>query len=206
MQSKKFFAVMASGEGTNFQALIDKVHLADYPLEISCLVCDKQKAMAMERAKNHNIPVICVPKDKSITKETHEKIILEKLKEYSVDFIVLAGYMRILTSTFLDVYKNKIINTHPSLLPAFKGLDAQVQAYEYGVKYTGCTVHLVTPEMDAGPILGQRIVKIQNSWNLPELKQAILKEEHILLPACVVAFARGNWKIDGRRIIWNKSQ
>ncbi|OEH93398.1 phosphoribosylglycinamide formyltransferase [Bacillus solimangrovi] len=181
----KRIAVFASGSGTNFQAIIDQQANFD-AYEIVLLVCDKPEAKAIERAQKNNIPVFSfVPKDFE-SKQAFEKSILQELQRYGVDFIVLAGYMRLIGTTLLSSFEGRIINIHPSLLPAFPGKDAIGQAFEKKVRVSGVTIHYVDEGMDTGPIIAQAPVQIEEHDTYETLQQKIQRVEHELYPSTLV--------------------
>lgn len=177
----KKIAVFASGNGSNFQFLIDAENNGELAGEISLLISDKQNAFVIERAENAGIPTFSFNPKEYGTKDKYESIIVEILKEHKIDLIVLAGYMRLVGSTLLNSYSSKIINLHPSLLPSFQGKDAIGQAIDYGVKYTGVTVHFVDEGMDTGPIIKQKVVPIYESDTVETLTEKIHLVEHNLL-------------------------
>jgi phosphoribosylglycinamide formyltransferase 1 len=175
-------AVFASGSGSNFAAIMKSIrqgHLQG--VEVELLVCDRPGAYVEERAKAESVPVLSIrPKDFK-DKADYEQAILEQLHEKKIDFIVLAGYMRLIGSTMLHAFEGRMINLHPSLLPAFQGKDAIGQALAYGVKVTGVTVHFVDEGMDTGPIIAQRVVWIEENETRETLTAKIQEQEHLLL-------------------------
>lgn len=178
----KKVAVFASGSGTNFQAIIDAVQTGELNAEIALLICDKANALAVERAKKNKIEVFqFIPKTYE-NKQAFEKEILEKLTSLQVEWIALAGYMRLIGETLLKGYKGRIINIHPSLLPAFSGKDAIEQAYEAKVKVTGVTIHFVDEGMDTGPIIAQTPIFIEESDTIEDVRTKIQAVEHKLYP------------------------
>lgn len=184
-------AVFASGSGSNFEALVQHSQLQSWPTTISMLIVDRPGAKAIERAKRLQIPVhVLSPKDFS-TKEDYEAAILRLLNENQIEWIVLAGYLRIIGSTLLDCYEGRIVNIHPSLLPAFPGLRAIQQAWEYGVKVTGVTVHFVDAGLDTGPIIAQKVVSIEETDTLSSLTEKVHAVEHELYAACVYQVITG---------------
>jgi len=197
-------AVLASGRGSNFQAIIDGIKEGRIKnSKIVVLVTDNKEARAVERAKENNIPVEFV--DYKEGREAAEKKIKEILDRYKTDLVVLAGFMRIIkTKDLLEGYRNRIINIHPALLPAFKGMHAQRQAFEHGVKVSGCTVHFVDETLDGGPIIEQTCVYIGDCTTPEEVEEKILKEEHKLYVKVVGMFSEGRFKIEGRRVIYQK--
>lgn len=199
---KKKLGVLVSGRGTNLQALINAGRRKNYPAEVVVVISDNPNAFAIERAKRANIPVYVVPREEYKTKKEFEGKIKEILLSYNVDLVVLAGYMRIVGKTLLSAFPMKIINIHPSLLPAFPGLNAQKQAWEYGVKYSGCTVHFVDEGIDSGPIIGQKVVPVYDEDTPESLAERILKKEHILLREVVKRLCTEEYKLEGRRVIF----
>ena len=196
--SKKNIAVFVSGSGTNLQAIIDaKIKSANLAVVLS----NKPDAYALERALKHNIPVEVVDHKEFDTREAFEAELMERLKKYNVKLIVLAGFMRILTSFFVNNYKHRIINLHPALLPSFPGIHSAKQALDYGVKITGVTVHFVDDGVDTGPIILQSVVPIDDSDSEDSLLEKIHKEEHRIFPEAVKLFCEGRLSISGRKVI-----
>ncbi len=183
-------AVLASGRGSNFTALIENSKKKSSLFQISLLISDKENAGVLETAKKENIPSYYInPKDFS-DKKLYEKKMVEIIEEHNCDLVCLAGYMRILSPTFLESWGKDVLNIHPSLLPSFPGLNAQKQAIDYGVKFSGCTVHFVDEGMDTGLIIGQRVVPVLDSDDEKSLSERILKEEHILYTEAVNLYAQ----------------
>ncbi len=196
--SKKNIAVFVSGSGTNLQAIIDaQIKSANLAVVLS----NKPDAYALERALKHNIPVEVVDHKEFDTREAFEAELIERLKKYNVKLIVLAGFMRILTSFFVNNYKHRIINLHPALLPSFPGIHSAKQALDYGVKITGVTVHFVDDGVDTGPIILQSVVPIYDSDSEDSLLEKIHKEEHRIFPEAVKLFCEGRLSISGRKVI-----
>ena len=198
-------AVLASGRGSNFQAIIDGVKDGRIKnSRIVVLIVDNKEAKAIERATSNNIPVELV--GYSGGRESAEAEIKKILDRYKTDLVCLAGFMRVIkTKELLDGYKNRIINIHPALLPSFRGMHAQKQAFEYGVKVSGCTVHFVDASLDGGPIIEQTCVYIGDCKTVEEVEERILMEEHKLYVKVVGMFAEGEFKIKGRRVIYQKA-
>ena len=191
-------AVFASGSGTNLQAIID----ADIQtIEIAVVFTNNPDAYAIERAKKHNIQVEIIDHKNYKTREEYEKHIIEVLDPYKLNLIVLAGFMRILSTVFVRAYKNKIVNIHPALLPSFPGINAGRQALEYGVKYTGVTVHFVDEGVDTGPIILQSVVEIEDEDTEDTLLEKIHKIEHRIYPKAIELISSGEIEIIGRRVI-----
>ena len=193
-------AVLVSGRGSNLQALIDAVNSKELQVEICLVLSDKADAYALERAHRHGIPTAVVPRKGSSNKEEFQKAILEEVKSHGAELVVLAGFMRILGRTFLSSFPNRVINIHPALLPAFPGIDAQRQALDYGVKFSGCTVHFVDEGMDSGPIIAQHVVPVMDDDDRDALADRILEQEHLLIVEGVKLFSEGRLKVDGRKV------
>lgn len=181
----KRIAVFASGNGSNFQSIVDHVKSGRLKAEVVLLVCDKPGAKVVERALKEQIPTFVFNPKEYESKEKFEKEILMQLTLHQVDFIVLAGYMRLIGSTLLGAFAGKIINIHPSLLPAFPGKQAIEQALHAGVKITGVTIHFVDEGMDTGPIIAQRAVEIREEDDLQSLSEKIHKIEHTFYPETI---------------------
>lgn len=179
-------AVFASGSGSNFEAIVEAViNKKIKNAEITLLLTDKENIYALERAKKYNIKTVTHIARNFETKKHYEEEVLKTLKEEKIDFIVLAGYMRLIGETLLNVYEGKIINIHPSILPAFKGKDAIKMALDYGVKYTGVSIHWVDSGMDTGKIIDQAVVQIDDNENYETLAKKIHKVEHKLYPEVI---------------------
>ncbi len=194
-------AVLVSGRGSNLQAIIDSIEKGYIKnAAINVVISNKENAYALERAKNHGISAIFLdPGD--YDRDGYDRAILDVLNQYNTDLLLLAGYFRILGNEIIKVYRNRIMNIHPSLLPAFKGLHAQKQAFEYGVKVAGCTVHFVDEGLDSGPIILQRCVPVLPEDTEETLTARILEQEHIIYPEAVRLFSEGKLKIEGRNVV-----
>ena len=193
--------VLASGTGTNLQAIVDACERGDVPAVVAVVVSNRRHVLALERARRHGIPAVVVPMRPFPTREAHEAAVVAELRRAAVDLVVLAGYDRILSQPLLDAYPHRMINIHPGLLPAFAGtLHAQQLALEHGVKVAGCTVHIVTAEVDAGPIVVQRVVPVLEDDTVESLRARILEQEHLALPEAIRLIAEGRVRIEGRRV------
>ncbi|ACI19654.1 phosphoribosylglycinamide formyltransferase [Dictyoglomus thermophilum] len=201
---RKRLGVLVSGRGSNLQALIDASKDKDYPAEVVVVISNNPSAYAIERAKRENIPVFVVERENYKNKKEYEEKIKEILQSFRVDLVVLAGYMKIVGKTLLEAFPNRIINIHPSLLPSFPGLEAQKQAWEYGVKISGCTVHFVDEGIDSGPIIGQRAVPVYDDDTPETLAERILQEEHKLIVESVKKVLTEEYEIIGRRVVFKK--
>lgn len=193
-------AVFASGRGTNFAAIIRGVKKGKIKSNLSLLVCDNPKAGALGRAKRAGIKVALVKREDFLSKRDFENKIIEHLQEQKIDLIVLAGFMRLLSLEFVQRYKNRILNIHPALLPSFKGVHGIEDAFRYGVKVTGVTVHFVDEKMDHGPIVLQEAVKIKEDDTLESLEAKIHKIEHKIYPQAIKLFVEGKLRTEDRKI------
>jgi len=194
-------AVFVSGNGTNLQALLDAQDKGGLGKgKITLVVSDNPEAFALSRAEKKGIETYVQTKEKYPTREAYDTDIMKKLKEKGIELVVLAGFMRILSSDFVAKYESRILNIHPALLPSFRGAHGIKDAYEHGVKVTGVTVHFATSELDAGPIILQECVKIEEADTPDTLEERIHKVEHRLYPEAVRLFAEGKLKVEGRRV------
>lgn len=193
-------AVFASGRGSNFGAIIRAVKKGKIKANLSLLVCDNPGAGAIGRAKRAKIKVALIKREDYPKKEDFEGVIVRGLEENKIDLILLAGFMRILSTDFVQKYKDHIINIHPALLPSFKGAHGIKDAFDYGVKVTGVSVHFVDEKTDHGPIILQAPVKIEEDDTLESLEKKIHKVEHKLYPQAVSLFVEGKLKIEGRKV------
>ena len=206
METRKVpIAVFASGRGSNFQAIIDAIKAEKCAAQIKVLISNKPDAYAITRAKENNIKVEIVERSHFENREALDDRIKELLDQYDVELVVLAGYMLLLKGKkLLEAYKNRIINIHPALLPSFPGVDAQKQAYDAGVKVSGITIHFVNEELDAGPIIYQEEVDISECISADEAASKILEIEHSAYPKIIDSFAKGKYKIEGKRVIFTE--
>jgi phosphoribosylglycinamide formyltransferase-1 len=193
--------VLASGRGTDFQSLVDARDRGDLDVELAVLVCNVPGAPVVERAKRAGIPVVVIDhrpfgKDRA----AFEREVAKVLKERRVDLVVFAGFMRLVSNTFIGQFPMKILNIHPSLLPAFPGAHAHRDALAAGVKVSGCTIHFVDDSLDGGPIVLQRAVPVLDEDTEETLAARILEQEHVLLPLAVRLFAEGRLRVEGRRV------
>jgi len=192
--------VLVSGRGSNLQAVLDRIADGYLPLEIGVVISDKADAYALERAANVGIKTVVVARKECASKEEFEDRIHTALVEAGCELVVLAGFMRILSGNFVSKWHNKIINIHPALLPSFPGLDGQGQALEYGVKFTGCTVHFVDEGTDTGPIILQKVVPVLDDDTHDTLAARILEQEHKAMPEALKLWAEGKLVIEGRKV------
>lgn len=195
-------AIFGSGSGTNCQAIIDAVEAGTLDAEIKCVLADAEDAYILERARKHNIPAIyfdCAPFKTKLDGEAEQKVI-QTLEKHDVNFIALAGFMRIVKDGLLKAYEGRMINIHPSLLPSFPGLDGGKQAFDYGVKFTGCTVHFVDAGVDTGAIINQKIIAIEDDDTLDSMMEKLHAQEHIAYIEALRWIAEGRVQRKGRRI------
>jgi phosphoribosylglycinamide formyltransferase-1 len=203
MKEKAKIGVLVSGSGTNLQSIIDYIEQGKLKAKLAIVISNKQDAYGLERARKHNMPTKVISHKDFKTREEFEEEIAKVLEEIGCDFIVLAGFMRVLTPLFIRRFKNRIVNIHPALLPSFPGVDAQKQAFDYGVKVTGCTVHFVDEGVDTGPIILQKVVPVHDGDTVESLRARILEEEHKALPEALNLIINRRIKIEGRRVICN---
>lgn len=196
----KRIAVLLSGRGSNFEALAEAVASGEIPgAELALVVSNREGAPGIEKARQRNIPCQVIP-SRGLEREAYDRLLLAALDPAGVDLICLAGFMRLLSPLFIERYRGRILNIHPSLLPAFPGLEAQRQALEYGVRFSGCTVHFVDESLDAGPIVLQAVVPVYDDDTVESLSARILAEEHRLYPRAVRIVLSGRYRIEGRRV------
>jgi len=193
-------AVLASGRGSNFLAITEAIQTGKLNADICLLISDKEHAPALSRAEDAGIPALFIDPRKYSSREEYETEIIKKLNALDIDIVVLAGYMRLVGKVLLDAYKMRIINIHPALLPSFTGLHAQRQAVEYGVKFSGCTVHFVDPGMDTGPIILQTVVPVYSDDTEDSLSDRILAEEHRTYCQALQLLAEGRVFLKGRTV------
>jgi phosphoribosylglycinamide formyltransferase 1 len=193
--------VLLSGRGSNFVALADSIAAGRIPgAEISLVISNRDGAPGLALAVGRGIAAKAIP-SKGLAREEYDRLVVEELKKAGVEIVCLAGFMRLLSPYFVAAYPQRILNIHPSLLPSFPGLEAQRQALEYGVKFSGCTVHLVDENLDAGPIVAQAIVPIHDDDTEETLSARILVEEHHIYTEAVRLVLSGRYRIEGRRVI-----
>jgi phosphoribosylglycinamide formyltransferase 1 len=202
----KRIAVFASGRGSNFSAIVRAVNSGAIKAELALLVCDNPQALVIEKAKRTKTAVYLVCRDSFPSKDAFEDEIIARLRHEHIDLIVLAGFMRILSPKIIKAYKNKIINIHPALLPAFKGGTAIKDAFDYGAKITGVTVHFVDEKTDHGPIILQQPLAIRKHETMDSLEARIHAIEHKLYPKAIRLFLAGKLKISGRKVLQTVSR
>jgi phosphoribosylglycinamide formyltransferase-1 len=199
--AKTRLGILISGSGTNLQSIIDCSERGKINAEVVCVISNKADAFGLERARKHGIAAIHLDHRTFSGRAEYDAKVVSVLNEHTVDLVILAGFMRIVTPVLLDAFPNRVMNIHPALLPSFPGLDAQKQALEYGAKIAGCTVHFVDAGTDTGPIIMQAAVPVLENDTIETLSQRIHIEEHRLYPAAIGLFAAERLNVDGRRVI-----
>lgn len=194
----EIIGVLCSGRGTNFQSIIDAVASGQIKAPIGVVITDKPGVMALERGSKAGIPAVCIDRKQYDSREEFDGALLAELKRYGVTLVCLAGFMRLLTAGFIRAYEGRILNIHPALLPSFKGAHAHRDVLAYGAKVSGCTIHFVVEDMDAGPIILQAAVPVMEGDDEDSLGARVLVEEHKLYPRAIELFLAGRLTIDGR--------
>jgi phosphoribosylglycinamide formyltransferase-1 len=201
-QRRGRLAVLISGRGSNLQSIIDAVGGGSLPAAtIALVVSSRSDAQGLQRARDAGVEAVVLRAGGFESRDAYDRAIVEILRARDVDLVCLAGFMRLVGAPLLEAFPNRVLNIHPSLLPAFPGLDAQRQALAHGVRISGATVHLVTPELDAGPIILQSAVPVLPDDTVATLADRILIEEHRLYPEAIRTVLAGGWRLDGRRFI-----
>ena len=202
MPSEKFkLAVLVSGRGSNLQAIIDSIEKNNLAAEISLILSNVPDAYALQRGKKHGLESIFLDPKSFSSRDDYEKQMIELLQTKSIDLVCLAGFMRILGKKFIEAFSGKIINIHPSLLPAFSGLNVQEKALQHGVRFSGCTVHFVNEEVDGGAIISQAVVPILDADDTQSLSDRILEQEHIIYPEAIRLVIEDRLEFSGRRVV-----
>jgi phosphoribosylglycinamide formyltransferase-1 len=194
--------VLISGRGSNLQALIDAAAAATLGAQIAVVISNKQDAAGLERARSAGIETLVLDHRSFPSRDDYDAALARALRDRGASLVCLAGFMRLIGPRLLDAFPNAILNVHPSLLPAFPGVDAQTQAFEHGVRVTGATVHFVTPELDAGPIVMQRAVEVVDGDTPEALSARILAAEHAIYPLAVRRVLTERWRVAGRRVVF----
>lgn len=192
--------ILLSGRGSNFEAIANKIAAGGLEAEIAVVISNRPEAKGVEIARERGLPVAVIP-SKGVSRQDYDRSVIAELRNRDVDLVCLAGFMRLLTPEFCSAFPLRILNIHPSLLPAFPGLDAQKQALEHGVKISGCTVHFVDQHLDAGPILLQAAVPVLDKDTPETLSERILKEEHRIYSEAIAIVLSERWRIEGRRVV-----
>jgi phosphoribosylglycinamide formyltransferase-1 len=196
----KRLGILISGRGSNFEAIADSVASGSLQAEIAVVISNRPDARGLEIARARGLNAVSIP-SRGLDREVYDRLLLAELDRHHVDLVCLAGFMRLLSASFIRAYPNRILNIHPSLLPAFPGLDAQRQALEHGVKVSGCTVHFVDEYLDAGPIIVQTPVRILDDDTVDSLSARILKEEHRAYPEALRVVIAEKYHVEGRRVV-----
>ena len=201
-QIMRNLGILLSGRGSNFEAIADNVASGKLDATIAVVISNKADARGIESARRRGLQALVIP-SKGMSREEHDRLIVAALEEHKVDLVCLAGYMRLLSPWFIGQFPNRILNIHPSLLPAFPGLVAQTQAFDYGVKVSGCTVHFVDADLDHGAIILQKSVPVLDTDDDHRLAARILEQEHIAYSEAIRIVLEGRYRILGRRVILN---
>ena len=192
--------ILLSGRGSNFEAIARNIESGALDASIAVVIANRPEARGLEIARARGLNAVCLP-SKGIDREAYDRQVIDELRRNQIDLVCLAGYMRLLSATFIREFPNRILNIHPSLLPAFPGLDAQRQALDHGVRISGCTVHFVDEDLDAGPIIIQSAVAVQDDDTVDTLSARILAEEHRIYTEAIRIVLSGRYRISGRRVI-----
>ena len=195
----KRIGILLSGRGSNFEAIADSVASGRLKAEIAAVISNRPEARGLEIARERGLPALCIP-SKGVPREEYDRQVVAELKSRDVELVCLAGFMRLLSAEFCRAFPMRILNIHPSLLPAFPGLDAQRQALDHGVKISGCTVHFVDQQLDAGPIVLQAAVPVLDDDTAESLSARILIEEHRIYSQAIGIVLAARWRIEGRRV------
>lgn len=195
----KRLGILLSGRGSNFETIANNVAAGRLQAEIAAVISNREDARGLEIARQRGLPALCIP-SKSVSREEYDRRVVEELKARGVELVCLAGFMRLLSAEFCRAFRMRILNIHPALLPAFPGLDAQQQALDHGVKISGCTVHFVNEQLDAGPIILQAAVPVFDDDTEVSLAARILKEEHRIYSEAIRIILSERWRIEGRRV------
>ena len=191
---------MLSGRGSNFEAIADNIASGRLGAEIAIVISNRPEAPGLEAARRRGLNACSLP-SRGLDREEYDRQVIAELRTYDADLVILAGYMRLLSATFIREFPMRVLNIHPSLLPAFTGLDAQHQAFEYGVRFSGCTVHFVDEHLDHGPIVLQAVVPVEKSDTTETLAAKILIQEHRIYSEAIAIVLSGKYRVEGRRVI-----
>ena len=195
----KRLGILLSGRGSNFEAIADNVAAGQLQAEIAAVISNRDEARGLEIARQRGLPALCIP-SKGVSREEYDRRVVEELRARNAELVCLAGFMRLLSTEFCRAFPMRIVNIHPSLLPAFPGLDAQKQALEHGVKISGCTVHFVDEQLDSGPIILQAAVPVLDDDTAASLAARILKEEHRIYSEAIRMVLSERWRVEGHRV------
>lgn len=196
----KRLGILISGRGSNFEAIADSIDAGRLEAEIAIVISNNPHAKGLAQARKRGLKAICI-RSRAMEREAYDRLVVERLRQERVDLVCLAGFMRLLSSYFVNEFPERILNIHPSLLPAFPGLEAQLQALEHGVKHAGCTVHFVDERLDAGPIIVQATVPVLDSDDEQALADRILAQEHRAYTEAIQLVLSGAYRIEGRRVL-----
>ena len=197
---KKKLAILLSGRGSNFEAIARAIEAGKLNAEIAVVISNRPGARGLDRAKELGLEAVCLP-SRGVAREDYDARLVDELKRHNPDVICLAGFMRLLTPVMIEAFRGRILNIHPSLLPAFPGLDAQRQALEHGVRFSGCTVHFVDEGLDSGPIIVQAAVPVKDDDTVESLSERILEAEHAAYPRAIALVLSGAYRTEGRRVV-----
>ncbi len=201
MAKKVPLGVLISGSGTNLQAIIDAIKGGSLDASIEVVISNREDAYGLERARKHGLSTEIVDHRKFATREDYDRVLIDILRARGVELVILAGFMRLLSALFVRSYANRIMNIHPALLPAFPGLHVQKKAVEYGVRFSGCTVHFVNDQCDEGPIIIQAVVPVYPDDGEESLAARILKEEHRIYPRAIQLYFEGRLHVVGQKVL-----
>ena len=193
--------VLVSGSGTNLQAIIDRIAAGTLDATVELVVSSRPSAFGLKRAEAAGVQTLTISKELYADPLTADEIIAAELKRHGVDYVIMAGYMRMVHAPILETFKNRVVNLHPALLPSFKGAHAIQDAFDYGVKVTGVTVHFADDSYDCGPIIAQRPLAVQEGWDVDELEAHIHEVEHELYPDTIQLLAEGRVHVEGRKVV-----
>ena len=196
----KNLGILLSGRGSNFEAIADNVAAGKLEAKVAVVISNRADAPGIESARRRGLSALVIP-SRGKQREEHDREVVAALREHEVDLVCLAGYMRLLSPWFVQQFPNRILNIHPALLPAFPGLEAQEQAFDWGVKVSGCTVHFVDADLDHGPIIVQKAVPVLDTDDAHTLAARILEQEHIAYSEAIGIVLKGKFKIEGRRVV-----
>ncbi len=192
--------ILLSGRGSNFEAIARNIKAGTIDAEIAAVISNRPQARGLETAREMGLAAVCIP-SKGLDREVYDRMVVAELRQRGVELVCLAGFMRLLSAGFIREFPNRILNIHPSLLPAFPGLEAQHQAFDHGVRISGCTVHFVDEQLDSGPIIIQAAVPVLDSDTADTLSERILREEHRIYSEAIRVVIGGKYRIEGRRLI-----
>jgi phosphoribosylglycinamide formyltransferase-1 len=200
----KNLGILLSGRGSNFEAIADNVASGKLDANIALVISNRPEAAGIESARRRALKAVVIP-SKGVPREEHDRAVASALREHCVELVCLAGYMRLLSPWFVQQFPNRILNVHPSLLPAFPGLEAQKQAFDYGVKLSGCTVHFVDADLDHGAIILQKSVPVLDTDDDHSLAARILEQEHVAYSEAIASVLEGKYRVVGRRVVTSEA-